>query len=135
MKSILYLIIGLISIATSCQNHDLNDNLTLNYTAQTRGFIYSLILEKNTLEFNNNNSIKKISLTKNQQLEVFNLFTEINFEELENNISINDLAVDKAISGLFKTTFKDEEYKYEFNHNNLPKAIIELFQKLEDYTE
>lgn len=111
------------------------ESIFLSYKAQTRGFIYSLIIENNTLEINKNNSIKKISLTKTQQLEIFNLLAEIDFKVLENNISVNDLAVDKAISGLYEINFKGKVYTYELDHNNLPKAIKELFEKLENYKE
>mgnify|MGYP000565896130 CR=1 FL=1 len=81
----------------------------------------------------NNNTIKKVELSKIQLLEINQAFDKIDFSEIENNISIDDLAVDKAIKGTFKVHFKEKFFKYEFNHNKLPKDIQELFKRLEAY--
>ena len=105
----------------------------INYRAQTRGYLYSLQLEKNLLEINDNNIIKKVELSKKQQIKINSLLNNLNFNEIENNISINDLAVDKAIKGSFIVHFKEKIFEYEFNHNKLPKSIQELFNQMEVY--
>ena len=127
----LFLIITVFTI--SCKSQEKNNDIMINYRAQTRGYLYSLQLEKNLLEINDNNIIKKVELSKKQQIKINSLLNNLNFNEIENNISINDLAVDKAIKGSFKVHFKEKIFEYEFNHNKLPKSIQELFNQLEVY--
>ncbi|SNR50842.1 hypothetical protein [Lutibacter flavus] len=127
----LFLVITVFTI--SCNSQEKTNDIIINYTAQTRGYIYSLQLENNTLEINDNNAIKKVELSEKQQIKIDSLLNSINFSEIENNISIDDLAVDKAIKGTFNTYFKEKVFEYEFDHNKLPKDIQELFKRLEAY--
>jgi hypothetical protein len=132
MKLLIHILIVITSLSTSCNNQEKNNNIIINYSAQTRGFIYSIHLENNVLEINDNNKLKINELTENQKNKINNLLIDINFKEIENNISINDLAVDKAIKGIFKTTFQENSYTFEFNHNKLPKSIQKLLRQLEE---
>ena len=134
MKLLTHLIIIFSIITISCSKEEKNNEIIINYKAQTRGFIYSILLEKNILEIKTNKSVSKKILTKNQQIEIYNLLKEIDFAKIESNISIEDLSVDKAIKGKLITTFNKNQYEYEFNHNKLPQSIQELFIKLENYT-
>ena len=52
---------------------------------------------------------------------------------LESNISIDDLAVDKAIKGEFELNFNGELFTFEFDHNNAPESIQELLSKLQSF--
>ena len=118
---------------TSCKCQEKINDITINYIAQTRGYIYSLHLEKNLLEINDNNIIKKGELSKPHLVEIDNLLNNINFKEVENNISIDDLSVDKTIKGTLKVSFNKKVFEYEFNHNKLPKDIQELFKQMGVY--
>ncbi|MFZ2432130.1 MAG: hypothetical protein WAW57_13355 [Lutibacter sp.] len=126
------LILLLVSI-NSCQSQDKKDTVSLNYNAQTRGFQLSIQLEKNLLEVTKNNETHKIELTENQLNEVIEMVKKIDFDSLKSNISIDDLAVDKAIKGEFELNFNDKLYTFEFDHNNASESIQELLNKLQGF--
>ncbi|SNR50830.1 hypothetical protein [Lutibacter flavus] len=133
MRTLSTFILFTLVLFQSCQSQEKMSTISLNYSAQTRGFTYSIQLEKNTLKINDNNVIKKVELSKIQLLEINQALDKIDFSEIENNISIDDLAVDKAIKGTFKVHFRENVFKFELNHNKLPKNIQELFRRLEAY--
>ena len=126
------LILLLVSI-NSCQSQDKKDTISLNYNAQTRGFQLSIQLENNILEVTKNNETHKIELTENQLNEVIEMVKKIDFDSLKSNISIDDLAVDKAIKGEFELNFNGKFYTFEFDHNNAPESIQELLNKLQSF--
>tara|TARA_R110001583_G_scaffold48522_1_gene152016 strand:+ start:4865 stop:5272 length:408 start_codon:yes stop_codon:yes gene_type:complete len=135
MKTINTFILFTLVLFQSCQSQEKMNTTSLNYFAQTRGFIYAIHLKNNELELNNNTHIKKITLTTNQKKEINELLLKIDFKKIENNISIQDLAVDKAIKGTFELNFKAEDYSFDFNHNNLPENIQQLITHLEEFTQ
>ena len=126
------LILLLVSI-NSCQCQDKKDTISLNYSAQTRGFQLSIQLEKNLLEVTKNNETHQIELTENQLNEVIEMVKKIDFEILKSNISIDDLAVDKAIKGEFELNLNGRLYSFEFDNNNAPESIQELLNKLQGF--
>lgn len=133
MKLISQLLLIIIVFTISCNSQEKNNDIMINYSAQTRGYLYSLQLEKNVLEINDNNTLKEVELSNKQQIKIDSLLNNINFNEIETNISIDDLAVDKAIKGTLELNFEAEHFTFDFNHNNLPKDIQELFNQLELY--
>ncbi len=135
MKLFKITLIILLAFSSSCQCQEKKDTILLNYTAQTRGFLYQIQLKNNLIELNNNNSTKQKALTNNQEIKIESLLNEINFKEIESNISVNDLALDKAIKGLFEINFKATSYSFEFNHHKLPKKIKQLLTQLEEYAK
>ncbi|OGS73975.1 MAG: hypothetical protein A3F91_14430 [Flavobacteria bacterium RIFCSPLOWO2_12_FULL_35_11] len=126
------LILLLVSL-TSCQSQDKKDTISLNYNAQTRGFQLAIQLKNNLLEVTKTNTTHKIELTENQLNEIISMVKKIDFDVLKSNISIDDLAVDKAIKGEFKLNLNGELYKFEFAHNNAPENIQELLNKLQSF--
>ena len=134
MKLLNVAFILLLAFNTSCQGQEKKNTMMLNYKAQTRGFLYQIKLENNSIEVNNNNTIKTAVLTKNQTDKINNLLNDINFKEIENNISINDLAVDRAIKGVFSLNFNGNSYTFDFNHHNLPKDIEAFIKLLQEFT-
>ncbi len=126
------LILLLVSI-TSCKSQDIKDAVSLNYSAQTRGFQLAIQLENNLLEITENNETHQIELTENQLNEVIKMVKKIDFNVLKSNISIDDLAVDKAIKGEFELNLNGELYAFEFDHNNAPVSIQELLNKLQSF--
>jgi hypothetical protein len=126
------LILLLVSI-NSCQSQDKKDTISLNYNAQTRGFQLSIQLENNLLEVTKNNETHQIELTDKQLNEVIEMVKKIDFDSLKSNISIDDLAVDKAIKGEFELNFNGKLYTFEFDHNNAPESIQELLNKLQSF--
>lgn len=135
MKTFLNLIIVLFSLSTSCESQEVNQKIHINYKAQTRGFLYKISLNNNVLEIDNNGTLKSKILNSQQFSEIEKLVFNINFDEIKNNISIADLAVDKAIEGVFTTYINDKEQLIKIDHNNLPIPIRELFNKLEEFAE
>ena len=133
MKLFKMTLIVLLMSSVSCQSQDKKDTISLNYNAQTRGFQMAIQLEKNLMKITKNNEIHQIELTENQLNEVIEMVKKIDFEVLKSNISIDDLAVDKAIKGEFELNLNDELYTFEFDHNNAPENIQELLSKLQSF--
>ena len=133
MKLFKMILIILIASSTSCQSQDKIDTISLNYNAQTRGFQLAIQMENNLLEVTKNNETHQIELTENQLNEVIEMIKKIDFEGIKSNVSLDDLAVDKAIKGDFELNLNAELYKFEFDHNNAPKSIQELLKKLQSF--
>jgi len=133
MKLFKMTLILLIVSSISCQSQDKKDSISLNYSAQTRGFQLAIQLENNLLEVTKNNETHQIELTEKQFNEVLEMVKKIDFDLLKSNISIDDLAVDKAIKGDFELNFNGKLYAFEFDHNNAPENIQELLNKLQSF--
>lgn len=133
MKLYKITLILLLVSSISCQSQDKKDSISLNYTAQTRGFQLAIQLENNLLKITKNNEARKIELTNNQLSEIIDIVKKIDFKAIESNISIDDLAVDKAIKGEFDLNLNREIYSFEFDHNNAPESIKELLNKLQSF--
>ncbi|HSQ45852.1 MAG TPA: hypothetical protein VLM44_02920 [Lutibacter sp.] len=133
MKLFKMTLILLFASLTSCQSQDKKDTISLNYNAQTRGFQLSIQLENNLLEVTKNNETHQIELTDIQLNEFVEMVKKIDFDLIKSNISIDDLAVDKAIKGEFELNLNGELYTFEFDHNNAPESIQELLSKLQSF--
>ena len=134
MKLLNIAFILIVTLSTSCQGQEKNKPTLLNYKAQTRGFLYDIHLENDSIQVTTNSEIKKATLTKNQLIKIDSLLGNINFKEIKNNISTNDLAVDKAIKGVFNLEFNGNSYTFDFNHHTLPNEIEEFIKTLEEFT-
>ena len=132
MKLLLNTLALLFFFSLSCESQEKNNDISLTYIAQTRGFIYSLQLKDNILEVNDNNSVKTLQLSETHISELTKILSEIDFDKIENNISIDDLSVDKAIKGNFDLVLNKKKYSFEFDHHNLPEKIKQLLSYLED---
>jgi tyrosine-protein phosphatase YwqE len=126
-------LILLFASLTSCQSQDKKDSISLNYNAQTRGFQMAIQLENNLLEVTKNNETHQIELTDIQLNEIIKMVKKIDFDLIKSNVSIDDLAVDKAIKGEFELNFNGKLYAFEFDHNNAPENIQELLNKLQSF--
>lgn len=133
MKIFKITLILLLASLTSCQSQNKKDTVSLNYNAQTRGFQLSILLENNLLEVTKNNETHQIELAEIQLNEIIKMVKKIDFLVLKSNISIDDLAVDKAIKGEFELNFNGELFTFEFDHNNAPESIQELLSKLQSF--
>lgn len=133
MKIFKITLILLFASLTSCQSQNKKDTVSLNYNAQTRGFQLSILLEYNLLEVTKNNETHQVELTDKQLNEVIEMVKKIDVVVLKSNISIDDLAVDKAIKGEFELNFNGELYVFEFDHNNAPESIQEFLSKLQSF--
>lgn len=125
----------LFSLSSSCNNQELNQKIHINYKAQTRGFLYKISLINDVLEIENNGTLKSKTLNSEQFSEIKKLISNLNFDETESNISKDDLAVDKAIEGVFVVKINSKTRLLNLNHNSLPVKIEELFSQLERYLE
>ncbi|MDO9137887.1 MAG: hypothetical protein Q7U21_08700 [Lutibacter sp.] len=133
MKFYKMTLILLFASLTSCQSQDKKDSISLNYNAQTRGFQMAIQLENNLLEVTKNNETHQIELTDIQLNEIIEMVKKIDFDLIKSNVSIDDLAVDKAIKGDFELNFNGKLYAFEFDHNNTPENIQELLNKLQSF--
>ena len=132
MKFIIHALLILLTFSNSCESQE-KEQISFNYYAQTRGYIYSLQLKNNEIELNNNGLVKKITLTENQYNEINKLFYEINFNKIKSNISADDLAVDKSIKAICSINMNEKVHSFEFDHNKLPKEIQTIKLKLEKF--
>ena len=135
MKTFLNLIIILFTLSTSCESHAINHKLSINYKAQTRGFLYQVSLNNNILEINKNGTQQIKTLNSQQFSEIEKLVSNIVFDEIKSNISTDDLALDKTIEGIFEVKSNKKSHLLNLNHNKLPIKIEELFNQLEGYLE
>ena len=133
MKLLKIALILMLVSSTSCQGQHKKDSISLNYEAQTRGFHLAIQLENNLLEVSKNNETQQIELTEKQLKEVIDMVKKIDFNSIKSNISIDDLAVDKAIKGVFELNFNGELFTFDIDHNNAPKSIQELLNKLQSF--
>lgn len=122
----------LLMISNSCQSQE-GEKVSLNYSAQTRGYYLHIKLEGNALEISENSNTQKIDLTNQQISKINEVFSEIDFSKIKNNLSIENLAVDKAIKATCIINYKEKLYNFEFDHNNAPKDIKELINVLQEY--
>lgn len=132
MKFTIHTLLVLLTFSNSCENQE-NEQISFNYYAQTRGYIYSLELKNDEIELNNNGLVKRNTLTEQQKKEIYKLFSEINFKKIKNNISTDDLALDKVIKAICSINMDKKLYSFEFDHNNLPKEIQTIKLKLEKF--
>ena len=133
MKLFKITLILLLAFSTSCQSQNKKDSISMNYAAQTRGFQLAIQLENNLLEVTKNSAMHNIELTGNQLSEIIEMVKKIDFDAIESNISIEDLAVDKAIKGEFELDLNGKIYSLEFDHNKAPNSIDELLNKLQSF--
>jgi len=133
MKFLILFSTLILTLSPSCEKREENKEIEINYSAQTRGFKYVLHLKNNILKIDKNNVIKEITLNKSQYANIDSLANKINFNEIENNISIDELAVDRAIKGIFTIDLKEKKYEFEFNHQKLPDTIQNLLNQLEGF--
>ncbi len=133
MKLLKITLILILMSSTSCQSQDKKDSISLNYKALTRGFQLVIQLKNNLLEISRNNETQQIELTENQLTEITDMVSKIDFNVLKSNILIDDLALDKAIKGVFELNFNGKIYTFEFDHNNAPENIQELLNKLQSF--
>ncbi len=124
----------LLIVTSSCKGKEKKSVISLNYKAQTRGFLYQIQFGNNSIEIIQNNIVKTSVLSENQLTKIDSLLREINFNVIKNNISTDDLAVDSAIKGVFNLNFEGNSYIFNFNHNKLPKEIEGFLKYLEGFT-
>jgi hypothetical protein len=133
MKLFKITLILLLAFSTSCQSQNKKDSISMNYAAQTRGFQLAIQLENNLLKVSKNSVMHNIELTDNQLSEIIEMVKKIDFNTIESSISMEDLAVDKAIKGEFELNLNGKIYSLEFDHNKAPKNIDELLNKLQSF--
>ncbi|MDP3359038.1 MAG: hypothetical protein Q8S41_06770 [Lutibacter sp.] len=133
MKPFKMTLILLFASLTSCQSQDKKDSISLNYNAQTRGFQMAIQMENNLIEVTKNNETHQIELTDIQLNEIIEMVKKIDFALIKSNVSIDDLAVDKAIKGEFELNLNGKIYAFEFDHHNAPESIQELLNKLQSF--
>lgn len=106
-------------------------SISIHYKAQTRGFLYEIQLENDTLIKINSTKTLKIKLNKNQISNLKDIIATIDFSKIKNNTDTEGLAVDKAIAANFTITTKQKTYNYQLIHRKLPKKIQEVLDYLD----
>jgi len=131
MKKFYFLFLLTLISMQSCKSQTQNDSISIHYKAQTRGFLYEIQLENDTLIKINSTKTLKIKLNKNQISKLKDIIATIDFSKIKNNTDTEGLAVDKAIAANFTITTKQKTNNYQLIHRQLPKKIQEVVDYLD----
>lgn len=129
MKFISLIYVFTMVIVQSCQSQ--KNMISIDYKAQTRGFYFDAQVKNQTLKITDNGVEKTKKINKEHIVEIEKVLSEIDFKTLQDNISMDDLAVDRAILATCTINYNENLHSYEFDHNNLPKSIQELLNTLQ----
>ena len=129
MKNIV-LLIFIISLS-SCSAQKQADLTSINYLAQTRGFMVDLTLNQNEIIYNNNNEIDTLVIDKEKWKTLKNITNSLDMEALKNHkVSTDLLAVDRAIPAEITFVINNEEQQIDFIHGDPPEALKELVREI-----
>lgn len=136
MKFFSILIFSLVSLS-NCDSQTLED-LTLNYSAATRGSSITLNATSSEIQYSDLNGDKKITLSKSEWNEIKELVSEIDVDAIENLKAPSEGShTDRALVATLSITIGDETYEsVNFDHGNPPvelkKLIDGLFETVKD---
>ena len=129
MKNIVLLLF--IITLSSCTAQKQAGLTSINYNAQTRGFLVDLTLNKNEILYNNNNKIDTLDIAKEKWKTLKQLTNSLDLELLKNNVVSKDLlAVDRAILAEITFFINNEEQQIEFIHGDPPEELKELVREI-----
>ena len=104
---------------------------SINYLAQTRGFLVDLTLNKNEIIYNNNNEIDTLVIDKEKWKTLKKITNSLDMEALKNHkVSTELLAVDRAIPAEITFIINNEEQRLEFIHGDPPEELKELVREI-----
>ena len=129
MKNIVYLIF-IISLS-SCTAQKQSGLTSINYFAQTRGFLVDLTLSQNEIIYNSNNKIDTLVIDKEKWKSIKEITNTLDFELLKNHeVSTDLIAVDRAILAELTLIINSEEQRLEFIHGDPPEELKELVHEI-----
>ena len=129
MKNII-LLIFIISLS-SCTAQKQAGLTSINYLAQTRGFLVDLNLNQNEIIYNNNNNIDTLVIDKEKWKILKTITSSLDMEALKNHeFSTDLLAVDRAILAEITFIINNEEQRLEFIHGDPPEELKELVHEI-----
>ena len=129
MKNIV-LLIFIISLS-SCTAQKKAGLTSINYLAQTRGFMVDLTLNQNEIIYNNNNNIDTLVINKEKWKTIKKITSSLDMEALKNHeVSTELLAVDRAIPAAITFIINNEEQQIEFIHGDPPEELKELVREI-----
>ena len=129
MKNIA-LLLFIISLS-SCTAQKQAGLTSINYLAQTRGFMVDLTLNQKEIIYNNNNEIVTLVIDKEKWKTLKNITSSLDLDALKNHeVSTDLLAVDRAIPAAITFVINNEEQRLEFIHGNPPEALKELVREI-----
>ena len=126
MKTVLFCFIILMSINTCSQ-----ENISLNYLAQSRGFYLKIEVQNNDLKvISEREAEPKTKELSNETLK--------DIEKLIANVSFDDVhlsddsrsSFDAAAMAEFRCTFNNETHEYAFDHGSPPEELKQLIEKI-----
>ena len=116
---------------TSCQSQNNSELTSINYHAQTRGFLVDLSINQQEVIYNNNNKIDTLDIAKEKWKLLKQLSNSLDLELLKNNVVSKDLlAVDRAILAEITFIINNEEQQLEFIHGDPPEELKELVREI-----
>lgn len=113
------------------------NTIEIEYKAMTRGRSISIVYKSETINFKSNTEKKSILLKENEMNRIKNTVLKINLTEIENlNAPSNLRFTDGALIANFKIIKNNKEYlSSEFDHNNPPKELEQIFELLIEYSK
>ena len=124
------LLLFIISLS-SCTAQKQADLTSINYLAQTRGFLVDLTLNQNEIIYNNNNKIDTLVIDKEKWKILKTITNSLDMETLKNHeISTDLLAVDRTILAELTFIINNEEQRLEFIHGDPPEELKELVREI-----
>ena len=134
MKSIFLIILTIISLQGCAQNnHMLNNDTVVEYTASTRGYFYKTTVTKNTITLTKDRSeieIEKIDCKKEQWDNIISLINDIEVEKIETfNPPTTKRQVDAAAHTNIAIKINDAIYQSQTFDSGSPPVELEPLVK------
>ena len=126
MKTLILSILALFSI-----NNCKQENIELNYIAQSRGFFLEIELQSNILKVTNQrgNEAKERQLSKIEQEELRNIVTSTDFDNVE-TLDSTKSHYDAAAMASLTLTLDGNNHEFEFDHGNPPRKLESFVNKI-----
>lgn len=107
------------------------ENMELNYLAQSRGFFLKIELQGNALKVINQKGgeTKERQLSKLEQEELKNIVTSSDFDNVEASDSTKS-HYDAAAMASLTFTLEGNNHEFEFDHGNPPRKLESLVNKI-----
>ena len=122
----IFLTITLIT-SLSCQSQE-QDEIRINYKAQTRGYLLKIDLVDKVLSIEENSTTSKIELSSGNYNKLIETISSIDFDNLKVENLTEHHAVDRAIPATFSLKNNDFNWNADLTHetNKEIKSIIDL---------
>ncbi|WP_299668545.1 hypothetical protein [uncultured Polaribacter sp.] len=138
MKNLYKISLFILFIISSCAaQKEMHNNIIIEYKAQTRGSFLSIKVENDSIFYKTFNLEKTTAL---KEEEIQNIVVEVKKLNLSKISSLEAPSTKRFSDGALAATIKiinseDTFISSEFDHENPPKELLELYVLLVKYTK